>query len=159
MSFANELISNEGSIAVVPAGSIIGLAENFGWNGDLQDTANQQLLGKLKQVYGATHVLAMELEPEKGALRMNYSLLVPDGDLQRGTIVGDSGTDLAQGVVQAVYGSVLRKSHVGGDIPLVSKDAFNNEAFARGMDLSLQGRCSEATAIFPRHHRTGTKPV
>lgn len=148
MSFANELISNEGSIEVVPAGSIIGLAENFGWNGDLQDTANQQLLDKLKQVYGATHVLAMELEPEKGALRMNYSLLVPDGDLQRGTIVGDSGTDLAQGVVQAVYGNVLRRSHTGDTIPLVSKDAFNNEAFARGMDLSLQGRCSEATKFF-----------
>jgi len=148
MSYAGELISNDGSMEVVPAGSIIGLAENFGWNGELEDPANQQLLSKLKQVYAATHVLAMELEPEKGALRMNYSLLVPDGDLQVGTIVGDSGTELAHGAVQAVYGNVLRKSHLGGARPLVSKDAFNNEAFARGMDFTLQGRCSEATQFF-----------
>jgi len=148
MSYASELIANDGSMAIVPAGSIIGLAENFGWTGNLKDPANQDLLDKLKQVYGANHVLAMELESEKGALRMNYTVLVADGDLKMGTIVGESGTDLARGVVQAVYGNVLRKSRLGGAIPLVSKDAFNNEAFARGMDLSLQGRCGEATQFF-----------
>jgi len=148
MGYANELIGNDGSMQVVPAGSIIGLTENFGWNGDLGDQANQQLLDKLKQVYAATHVLAMKLEAEKGALRIYYDLQVPDGGLKQGTIVGDSATDLAQGVVQAVYGSVLRRSHVGGEVPLVSKDAFNNEAFARGMDFSLQGRCGDAVQFF-----------
>ena len=148
MGYANEPVGNDGSMQVVPAGSIIGLAENFGWNGRLDDPENRQMLDKLKQVYAATHVLAMTLEAEKGALRIYYSLLVPDGGLKGGTIVGDSATDLAQGVVQAVYGSVLRRSHLGGAVPLVSRDAFNNEAFARGMDLSLQGRCSEATQFF-----------
>ena len=148
MSYANELIDNDGSLDVVPAGSIIGLAENLNWNGDIQDPSNQPFLDKLKEVFAATYVLAMELEPEQGALRMNYSLLVPDGDLKMGTMVGDSGTELAYGVVQAVYGSVFRKSHLGGATPLVSKDAFNNEAFARGMDLSLQGRCGEAVQFF-----------
>jgi DNA-binding winged helix-turn-helix (wHTH) protein/tetratricopeptide (TPR) repeat protein len=148
MSYANELISNDSAIEVIPAGGIIGLAENFSWNGDLEDPSNQPLLDKLRQVYAATHVLAMELEPEQGALRMNYSLLVPDGDLKMGTMVNDSGTELTYGVVQAVYGNVLRKSHLGGAKPLASKDAFNNEAFARGMDLSLQGRCAEAVQFF-----------
>lgn len=148
MSYANELISNDGSIEVVAAGSIIGLAENFSWNGQLEDPVNQQLLDKLKRIYAATHVLAMELESEQGALRMNYSLLLPDGNLRMGTMVGDRGIELAYGVVQAVYGTVLRKSHLGGAIPLVSKDTFNNEAFARGMDLSLQGRCSEAVQFY-----------
>jgi len=148
MGYANELIGNDGSMQVVPAGPIMGLTENFGWNGRLDDPANRQMLDKLKKVYAATHVLAMTLEAEKGALRIYYDLLVPDGGLKQGTIVGDSATDLAQGVVQAVYGSVLRRSHVGGAVPLVSKDAFNNEAFARGMDLSLQGRCGDAVQFF-----------
>jgi tetratricopeptide (TPR) repeat protein len=79
---------------------------------------------------------------------MNYGLLSPSGDPQLGTIVGDEGTDLAQGVVQAVYGTLLRTSRLADDIPLVSKDPFNNEAFARGMALSLEGRCAEAVQFF-----------
>jgi tetratricopeptide (TPR) repeat protein len=148
MSYANKLISTEGSLEVVPAGSIIGLADNFGWSGDLDDPANTTLLSKLRQVYGATHVLAMELKSDSGALRMNYALLSPDDSQHKGTIVGDGGTDLAYGVVQAVYGYMLRKSHQGGEIPLVSEDSFNNEAFARGMALSLQGRCADAVPFF-----------
>gem|GEM_PF-1159819 len=148
MSYASEMIANDGSMPVVPVGSIISLTENFPWNGDLLDTGSQELLSKLRQVYATTHVLAMELKTEGDALRMNYSLLNLEGELQRGTIVGDAGTDLASGVVQAVYGSLFRRSHLGGDTPLVSEDSFNNEAFARGMDLSLQGRCSEAVQFF-----------
>jgi DNA-binding winged helix-turn-helix (wHTH) protein/tetratricopeptide (TPR) repeat protein len=148
MSYASKLLTSDGSMLVVPVGSIIGLAENFGWSGDLSDPANEKLLGKLKQVYGATHILAMELEPEGTALRMNYNLLTPGGEYQAGTMVGDGGTDLTQGVVQAVYGSMFRKSHLAGEIPLVSKDSFNNEAFARGMDLVVQGRCAEAVKFF-----------
>lgn len=148
MSYTSKLIDSDGSIPVVPAGSIIGLAENFGWTGDLADPANEELLSKLVRIYGATHILAMELESEGVALRMNYALLEPEGDKRMGTIVGDDGTDLAQGVVQAMYGAMFRRSHIGGDIPLVSRDSFNNEAFARGMDLSLQGRCAEAMQFF-----------
>jgi tetratricopeptide (TPR) repeat protein len=148
MSYASKLIATDGSMQVVPVGSIVSLADNFGWTGELDDPANEDLLVKLRQAYGATHFLAMELEPEGSALRMNYSLSNPRADLQLGTIVGDEGTDLAQGVVQAVYGTLLRKSRLGGNIPLVSKDPFNNEAFARGMALSLKGRCAEAVQFF-----------
>lgn len=90
----------------------------------------------------------MRLEKEGRALRMNFGLLGPDGAVQRGTIVGDQGTDLAQGVVQSVYGTLLGKRRLGREVPLVSADPFNNEAFARGMDFSLQGRCSEALPFF-----------
>ena len=148
MSYVSKLIANDGSMPVVPVGSTISLIESFAWNGNLEDSENNELIGKLKQVYAASHVLAMELKTESGALRMTYSLLNPDGKIQRGTIVGDAGTDLAQGVVQAIYGTMFRRSHLGGDIPLVSEDSFNNEAFARGMDLSLQGRCNEAVQFF-----------
>ena len=148
MSYASKMIANDNSMLVVPVGSIISLAENFFWNGNLADSANEELLVKLADIYAATHILAMELETEGNALRMNYSLMNPDKKLQKGTIVGDGGTDLTAGVVQAIYGSMFRKSHLGGEIQLVSEDSFNNEAFARGMDLSLQGRCSEASQFF-----------
>ena len=148
MSYAGKLITNDDSMPVVPAGSVIGLAESFGWNGDLADPVNRETLHKLKEVFGATHILAMELETEGMALRMNYALMAPDGDLHRGTIVGDGGTELTNGVVQAVYGIMFRRSHIDADTPLVSKDSFNNEAFACGMDLTLQGRCSEAVQFF-----------
>lgn len=148
MSYASKLLNDDNSMLVVPVGSIIGLAENFGWSGKLTQPENEKLLNKLKKVYGATHILVMELEKEGVALRMNYGLLMPDGDLKRGTIVGDGATELTQGVVQAVYGTVFHKSRIAGDVPLVSKDSFNNEAFARGMDLSLQGRCEEAIQFF-----------
>jgi DNA-binding winged helix-turn-helix (wHTH) protein/tetratricopeptide (TPR) repeat protein len=148
MSYANKLIASDGSMPIVPVGNIISLADNFGWTGQLDDPANKDLLGKLRQIYGATHILAMELESEGLALRMNYGLLDSTGEQSKGTIVGDEGTNLAFGVVQAVYGIVLRRSRLGGDVPLVSEDPFNNEAFARGMSLSLEGRCAEAVQFF-----------
>lgn len=148
MSYTSKLIANDDSMLVVPVGSTISLTENFSWNGNLEDSQNKEFLNKLRQVYAASHILAMELKSEGDALRMNYSLLNPDDNIHKGTIVGDGGTDLAQGVVQAVYGIMFRRSHLGGDIPLVSADSFNNEAFARGMDLSLQGRCGEAVRFF-----------
>jgi len=148
MSYVSNLVGADGGLPVVSDGSVISLADNVGWSGDLEDPANRELIAKLREVYGATHVLAMQLSSEGRALRMNFSLLGPDGKMQKGTMVGDQGTDLAQGVVQSVYGSLLGKRRSGPEIQLVSSDPFNNEAFARGMDLSLQGRCAEAVPFF-----------
>jgi len=148
MSYVSNLVGADGDLPVVSDGSVISLADNVGWSGDLEDPANAELIAKLHEVYGATHILAMQLLSEGRALRMNFGLLGPDGKVQKGTMVGDQGTDLAQGVVQSVYGALLGKRRRGQDVRLVSADPFNNEAFARGMDLSLQGRCAEAVPFF-----------
>jgi DNA-binding winged helix-turn-helix (wHTH) protein/tetratricopeptide (TPR) repeat protein len=148
MSYASSLMGADGSLPVVSEGSVIGLVDHLRWTGALEDPANAKLIAKLREAYGASHLLAMRLEREGRALRMNFGLLGPDGAVQRGTIVGDQGTDLAQGVVQSVYGTLLGKRRLGREVPLVSADPFNNEAFARGMDFSLQGRCSEALPFF-----------
>jgi DNA-binding winged helix-turn-helix (wHTH) protein/tetratricopeptide (TPR) repeat protein len=148
MSYVSSLIVADGSLPVVADGSVVSLSENVGWTGELGDEANAELMEKLRSVYGATHFLAMELESEGRALRMNFSLQRPDGSLHRGTMVGDEGTELGQGVVQSVYGMLLGKRRRGDVFTLVSADPFNNEAFARGMDLSLQGRCAEAVPFF-----------
>lgn len=147
MSYTGKLMDSDG-VPVVPAGSIISLTENLGWNGQLEDPANENLLDQLERVYGVSHVLAMELESEGQALRMNYDLLDTHGKHRAGTMVSEDTTGLARGVVQAVNGMLFRKSRMGDGIPLVSEDPFNNEAFARGMDLSLQGRCKEAVQFF-----------
>jgi DNA-binding winged helix-turn-helix (wHTH) protein/tetratricopeptide (TPR) repeat protein len=148
MSYAAKLIGNDGGLMVVPEGNVVSLTTNFEWTGALGDPANQALINKLRRVYGASHILAMELETEGRSLRMNYALSGPDNDVQKGTIVGDQATDLAEGAVQAVYGAVLRRSRLEKDFQLVSRDPFNNEAFARGMGLSLTGRCAEAVQFF-----------
>lgn len=148
MSYVSSLLGSDGGMPVVADGSVVSLADNVGWSGDLEDPANAELIAKLRDVYGASHVLAMQLLSEGGALRMNFSLQSPDGSLQRGTMVGDQGTDLGQGVVQSLFGTLLGKRRLGPEAPLVSADPFNNEAFARGMDLSLQGRCAEAVPFF-----------
>jgi DNA-binding winged helix-turn-helix (wHTH) protein/tetratricopeptide (TPR) repeat protein len=148
MSYVSSLIGADGALPVVADGSVVSLAENLGWTGEPEEEANAALIAKLRGVYGASHFLAMELEAEGRALRMNFALLGPDGTLQRGTMVGDEGTALAQGVVQSVYGTLLGKRRHSQEVTLVSADPFNNEAFARGMDLSLQGRCAEAVPFF-----------
>jgi DNA-binding winged helix-turn-helix (wHTH) protein/TolB-like protein len=137
MSLVNKMLGSEGELALVADGSVVSLADGFGWSGVLGDNENAEFLNRLREIYGATHLLAMTLEKDGSMLRMNYELLGPDDRLHRGTMVGDSGSELARGVVQGVP-----------DIPLISADPFNNEAYARGMSLSLEGRCKEAVQFF-----------
>ncbi len=148
MSYAGTLVAADDGIEVVPEGSVVSLAEGLGWSGSLDDPATSELLDRLRKVFGASYVLAMSLEPDGRALRMDYKLSGPDERQRRGTMVGDQPTDLAEGVVQSVYDVLLGKRHKTQDVPLVSADPFNNEAFARGMDLALQGRCAEAVSFF-----------
>jgi DNA-binding winged helix-turn-helix (wHTH) protein/tetratricopeptide (TPR) repeat protein/TolB-like protein len=148
MSYVSGLLGADGSLPVVADGSVVSLADSVGWEDSMEGSAGDELVGKLRQIYGASHVLSLQLLSEGGALRMNFSLLGPDGSLKQGTMVGDEGTELAEGVVQSVYGILLGKRRRGAEAPLVSADPFNNEAFARGMDLSVQGRCAEAVPFF-----------
>jgi len=148
MSYVTKLIATDGGLDAVPEGNVVGMTTNFSWSGVADDPSSRELIDKLRHVYGASHILTMQLETEGRSLRMNYALSGPDDSEHKGTIVGDEATDLAQGVVQSVYGIMLRRSRVDRDFPLVSEDPFNNEAFARGMGLSLAGRCAEAVPYF-----------
>ncbi len=148
MNFVSSQLTADVDLEVVADGSVISLADSFGWSGSLTDEANAELLDRLRTVFGVSHVLSMRLQPDGSLLRMNYQLLKPAGSLSDGTMVGDEPTELAKGVVQAVYGLLLKRSQLAMDVPRISSDPFNNEAFARGMSLSLEGRCSEAEQYF-----------
>jgi tetratricopeptide (TPR) repeat protein len=124
------------------------LADSIQWSGSLNEDSATELLGRLQALYGATHLLTMELLPDRTQLRMNYTLWESSGRMRRGTMVGGEGPELAMGVVQSVYGLLLKRSRLSDEVELVSDDPFNKEAFARGMALSLEGRCSDAVQYF-----------
>jgi DNA-binding winged helix-turn-helix (wHTH) protein/tetratricopeptide (TPR) repeat protein len=148
MSFANGMFKSDGQIPVVSETSVVSLADNLGWSGHMGGDDGTELMDRLRRVYGATHVLAMQLEDSGDALRMNYGLHAPGDRLQRGTMVGSDGPGLAQGVVRSVYGNLLGRMRPDSDLPAVSDDPFINEAFARGMGLRAEGRCEEALPFF-----------
>lgn len=148
MSFVSSLLSEDNAIQTVSDGSMLTLAESISWNGSIDETSAAELLGRLQSLYGATHLLTMELLPDRTQLRMNYILWGSTGRPRRGTMVGGEGPELAMGVVQSVYGQLLKRSRLAKDVDLVSEDPFNNEAFARGMSLSLEGRCADAVQYF-----------
>ncbi len=149
MSFAGSLFRTDGQLDLVADASVIELAENLGWSGDSADAADAAaLVDKLRRVYGATHLLSMRLDASGATMRMSYTLLAPDDREHRGTMVGREATELVQGVVQSVYGHLRGRGRLGREAPAISDDPFINEAFARGMGLSREGRCAEANPLF-----------
>lgn len=148
MSLVTAKLAGGGEIAVVEDSAVAGLAGNVGWDGQADSAGGQSLRERLHRAYGASHVLFLELETEGARLRLNYALIDAHGGSARGTMVTQDPADLADGVVQAVYGHLLRRSRMASDVDLVSADPFNNEAYARGMDLALEGRCADAVPFF-----------
>jgi tetratricopeptide (TPR) repeat protein len=148
MSYASNLLGADPEMSLVPDGSVVSLVDSVDWDGSDEGDAYPDLLERLRRVYGTSHVLTMQLIEEGKLLRMNYQLQDQNDYLQRGTMVGEEATELARGVVQGVYGLMLRKSRLDADLPLISVDPFNNEAYARGMAHSLEGRCADAVPFF-----------
>ncbi len=148
MGLVNGLLAEAPELTTVADADVLNLAQHGAWDGPLREGVGAGLLRGLAEVHGATHVLAMELEPDGTGLRMNWVLQAAGGVAHRGTMVGDEGTRLARGVVQGVYGQLLGRSRLAVEAPLVSADPFHNEAYARGLSLSLEGRCAEAERYF-----------
>ncbi len=156
MSQVSSQLAGDSRLAVVADGNVIGLAETLDWQGDLASPQSQALVEKLRSVYGATHLVALELRREGAALRLNLGLLRPDGALRQSTMVGDQPAGLAQGAVQILYGELLNAQARKAITNPVSSDTFHNEAYARGMDLVLKGRCADAVSYF--HMLTEREP-
>jgi DNA-binding winged helix-turn-helix (wHTH) protein/tetratricopeptide (TPR) repeat protein len=148
MSFVSGMLDTDGQLSVVPDADVFGLADRLEWDGSLESQDNSELLEKLHSIYGASHILAMTLSNSGQTLRMNYGLLSSAGKLSEGTMVGEKGTGLAQGVVQSIYGEFLGRMRPDANVEAVSDDPFINEAFARGMSLSREGLCEDANKLF-----------
>lgn len=148
MSLVSSQLGSEEALSVVSDGSVTGLAENLGYSNFDDNVSESELFRKLKTIYGASHVIALELQGSGETLRMRYALHFPDGNLSEASLVGNHVVDLAQEVVRRVRQALLA---TGPDDSLpytVTANMFLNEAFARGRSLSLRGQCSDAVSLF-----------
>ena len=146
MGLANSLLDSAGSIPVVGNADVLGVVDGGGRStspGDLPET-----LAQLGRAFGATHVLQTRLERHAGLLRISYHLLDRNGRTYDGTSVGGDVTGLMRGAVQAVVSRVGGPRRLPLEQTLISDDPFVNEAFARGLALSIEGRCADARAMY-----------
>jgi DNA-binding winged helix-turn-helix (wHTH) protein/tetratricopeptide (TPR) repeat protein len=144
MGLAGSLIESAGRIAVVDASDLL----RYQRSAAVKTTDPAALLEPLARTFGANRVLRVRVERDAGLLRMRYQLAAPGARLREGTAVGEDVTDLMRGVVQEVISKSGGPRRLPVQTTLVSDDPFVNEAFARGLALSLEGRCGEARPMF-----------
>ena len=144
MGFANDLIEQSAVLNVISASDVIRFAErNTPPDDDIASSFEE-----LRDVYGASHMLVSRLEKNASVLRLTYTLHKPDGEIERGTMVGAEPAELMRGMIRSVAAALGDRSRVLNEISVVSEDPFINEAYSRGLGLSLEGRCAEALELF-----------
>ena len=146
MGFANDLIAESAALNVLSASDVIRFAERNTLFEDDDRAAGS--FGELRDVYGASHMLTSRLEKNASVLRLTYALYKPDGEIERGTMVGAEPTELMRGMIRGVAVALGDRSRALNEISVVSEDPFINEAYSRGLGLSLEGRCAEALELF-----------
>ena len=145
MGLANELVLQSSALGVVNPADAIRFADA---NGVPDDGSADADLEKLGDIYGASHLLHAHLEQSAGTLRLTYGLHSRDGRVERGTMVGPEPTALLRGMIRKVLGTLDRKADMGDEVTVIAEDAFINEAYSRGLALSLEGRCADALRLF-----------
>ncbi|MEO0996627.1 MAG: tetratricopeptide repeat protein [Pseudomonadota bacterium] len=144
MGFTNDMLAQAAQLDVLRPSDVIRFTEIHG----LPDAATAAAqLDELQRLYGANHMLASRLERNASGLRLSYVLYKPNGEVDRGTMVGSEATRLMRGMVHSI-GGALGIPDGGGELEVVSDDPFINEAYSRGRSFSLEGRCTEALRLF-----------
>lgn len=146
MGFAIDILGQSTSLGVVPAADVIRISAQE--NGSDSDDENADDFERLHNGYGASHMLASRLEKSASVLRLSYSLYRPNGDIERGTMVGAEPTELMRGMIRSVAAMLGERTRPVDETTVVSDDPFVNEAYSRGLSLSLEGRCAEAVEFF-----------
>ena len=124
------------------------IAQSDALNGLPDDEHAAAALDEMRDLYGASHLLRSRLERNANVLRLSYALHASDGSVERGTMVGAEPTQLMRGMIRSVSGALGNRIAAVDEITVVSEDPFVNEAFSRGLALSLEGRCAEALELF-----------
>lgn len=148
MGFANDLIARRAEFNILPASDVIRFTERAGWSNREDDETAAEDLKELRSTYGASHMLAGRLVRNAGVMRLSYSLYKPDGEVDRGTMVGAEPTELMRGMIRSVAATLGNQVRAIDDITVVSEDPFINEAYSRGLSFALEGRCAEALPLF-----------
>jgi DNA-binding winged helix-turn-helix (wHTH) protein/tetratricopeptide (TPR) repeat protein len=142
MGFANDIAREGAALGVVPASEVIRFAELGEGDDPVAD------FGRLRDIHGASHMLVSRLEKNASVLRLTYALYLPDGEIERGTMVGDEPTELMRGMIRSVGMTLGYRGGMVDEITVISPDPFINEAYSRGLSLSLEGRCADALKLF-----------
>jgi len=145
MGLANSLLDSAGRVPVVDSADVMRIVKSDRRKATEDPPA---LLAQLGRAFGATHLLQARLERNAGLLRISYRVTDARGGSREGTSVGGDVTGLMRGVVQAVASRVGGPRRLPIEQTLISEDPFVNEAFARGLALSIEGRCAEAVPMF-----------
>ena len=146
MGFANDLIERRAVLSVLAASDVIRFAERNSLSDDNDDVVSS--FEKLRDVYGASHMLVSRLEKNASVLRLTYALYKPGGAIERGTMVGAEPAELMRGMIRSVSTALGDRGRANNEISVVSEDPFINEAYSRGLGLSLEGRCADALELF-----------
>jgi tetratricopeptide (TPR) repeat protein len=142
MGFANDIVEQHEGLNVVPASEVI----RFDEQRDGDDVAAD--FNRLRDLFGASHMLATRLEKNASVLRLSYTLYKPDAEVERGTMVGGEPTELMRGMIRSVSAALGYRGGGVDEITVISEDPFINEAYSRGLGLALEGRCGEALQLF-----------
>lgn len=145
MGFAREVIAQRESLDVVPASDVV---RYFELNGLPDDETAEAALEDMRGLYGANHMLTSRLQSDANALRLTYTLYGPNGSVESGTMVGAEPTQLMRGMIRGIAGALGDRIGAAEETTVISEDPFVNEAFSRGLALSLEGRCAEALELF-----------
>lgn len=148
MSYAGKLLESTSGLATVGASRILGLTENFQWQGDSDPASLQPIVSKLRSVYGATHVVSARLFRQGQLLRIQASVLGPDNSSTQYVTVGDDGTKAARSLVREIAQLIQGRVSGSNAIAPVSESDFVNEAYARGLNMALEGRCEAALTLY-----------
>lgn len=145
MGFASDLVTQSGKLSVMQSSDVIRFAE---MNGLPDDASAAEDLARLRDIYGASHLLRTRLEDNAGVLRLSYALHTVDGKAERGTMVGAEPTPLMRGAMRSIATALGDSTGKPNQITVISEDPFINQAYSRGLAFALEGRCDEALQLF-----------
>ena len=144
MSLINRMLDDSG-IQVVSDKAVLSMTADR----ERVVATDRDFLERMRLIAGAELVLAQTLERQGGLFRLSAVLASPSGTRARRVIVGDAPAALASDMARIISEIVAGGGNERADrLSRVSADSFINEAYARGLDLELQGKLEQARAMF-----------
>ncbi|MCG8434240.1 MAG: tetratricopeptide repeat protein, partial [Gammaproteobacteria bacterium] len=146
MGLLEVMFQEESQVQTVSAQSVVSVIENVSLPVDItNDDMAADLFDIFWRAFGATHVLATELQNTEEGFQLNYRIVGDDGE-RSGSVTGADTLEVAQALERMVMddlGGSTRESPY-----YVSDDNFVNKAYARARSARFQGSLAEAQDLY-----------
>ena len=144
MSLMNRMLEDNG-VPVVSDRSVLSAIGD----GGVPRPLTEAFMERFSAIAAAHQVLDITLQFQNGLYRMSAVLASIGGQRTSRVIVGESPAAVAADMARVISGILDFDSALPGRrLRKVSADPFINEAYARALDLELQGRSGEARTLF-----------